>query len=69
MTRENYSMAQPEKYTETSGVLKLPAEIILEVLSLLDIADLLSIREVRYSLEFSSMHLREGLSMNLSLRS
>ena len=62
-------MSQPEKYTETSNILKLPAEIILEVLSLLDIADLLSIREVRYSLEFSSMHLREGLSMNLSLRS
>ena len=62
-------MAQPEKYTETSNILKLPAEIILEVLSLLDIADLLSIREVRYSLEYSSMHLRDGRSMNLSLRS
>ena len=39
--------ANSEKYTETSSILKLPAEILLEVLSLLDVADLLSIREVR----------------------
>lgn len=31
---------------DTSSVLKLPAEILLEVLSLLNVADLLNIREV-----------------------
>lgn len=32
---------------DPSSVLKLPAEILLEVLSLLNVADLLSVREVR----------------------
>lgn len=52
-----------EKRTETSSVLKLPAEILLEVLSLLDVADLLSIREVRCSL--STKHASASGLLNL----